>query len=122
MPLHVFVPIDINRKQHRMHRSKIIEQLIEIKHNTHKTQSGPWTQKEQHRKAPTNYQLFSNFIKPTDNNIGDTGAKALSDVLKSNTTLTKLNLSGGHKINNTQIAQINEHFFFHSHEINRQQD
>ena len=32
-------------------------------------------------------------ITSTDNNIGDTGATSLSEVLKSNTTLAKLNLS-----------------------------
>ena len=30
----------------------------------------------------------------TDNNIGDEGAKMISDALKCNTTLTKLNLEG----------------------------
>ena len=37
---------------------------------------------------------FSTFIKSTVNNIGDRGATSLSDALKSNTTLTKLNLWG----------------------------
>ena len=30
----------------------------------------------------------------TDNGIGDEGAKSMSEMLKSNTTLTSLNLSG----------------------------
>ena len=37
----------------------------------------------------------------TDNNIEYTGALLLSDALKSNTTLTKLNLTGENKRNNT---------------------
>ena len=39
-------------------------------------------------------QLFSIFTKSTGNNIGVTGATSLSDALKSNTTLTKLDLCG----------------------------
>ena len=37
------------------------------------------------------------LIKSKDNNIGYTGAASLSEALKSNTTLTKLNLSGEDK-------------------------
>ena len=36
-------------------------------------------------------------ITYTDNEIGDTGATSLSESLKSNTTLTELNLSGEDK-------------------------
>ena len=36
--------------------------------------------------------LFSILIKSTDNIIGETGATSLSDALKSNTTLTELDL------------------------------
>ena len=35
----------------------------------------------------------------------------MSDALKSNTTLTTLNLRGEHKRNNTQIASINNPLF-----------
>ena len=35
--------------------------------------------------------------KWTDNNIGDEGARMISESLKTNTTLTKLNLSGNEK-------------------------
>ena len=41
--------------------------------------------------------LFSIFIKTTGNSIGERGVKSLSDALKSNTTLTKLNLGCEHK-------------------------
>ena len=38
--------------------------------------------------------LFFVLIKSTENRIGETGATSMSDALKSNTTLTKLNLGG----------------------------
>ena len=44
--------------------------------------------------ASINNPLFSILVKSTDNNIGERGAKSLSDALKSNTTLTKLYLGG----------------------------
>ena len=55
--------------------------------------------------------LFSILIKSTDNNIGDPGAKSMSDALKSNTTLTELNLRSGHKRNNTQMTLVNNPLF-----------
>ena len=55
--------------------------------------------------------LFSTLIKSTDNKIGDPGAKSLSDALKSNTTLTELNLRSGHKRNNTQMTLVNNPLF-----------
>ena len=48
-----------------------------------------------------NNPLFSILTKSTGNNIGDAGAKSLSDALKSNKTLTKLYLDGEDKRNNT---------------------
>ena len=36
----------------------------------------------------------------------------MSEALKSNTTLTKLDLTGEHKRNNTQMASINNQLFF----------
>ena len=44
--------------------------------------------------------------------IGDTEAKSLSEALKSNTTLTKLNLWGEDKRNNTQTIFINNNHSF----------
>ena len=58
-----------------------------------------------------NNSLFSVLIKSTVNDIGDTGATSLSDALKSNTTLTKLNLFSQHKRNNTQMTPINNPLF-----------
>ena len=54
-------------------------------------------------------------IKSTDNKIGERGATSLSDALKSNSTLTELDLSRAHKRNNTQMASINDPLF-HSHQ------
>ena len=39
----------------------------------------------------------------------------MSDALKSNTALVELDLFGKDKRNNTQIASINNPFFFHYH-------
>ena len=40
-----------------------------------------------------NKPLFSFLFTSTDNGIGNTGATSLSELLKSNTTLTELNMS-----------------------------
>ena len=53
--------------------------------------------KEDTQKKSINNSLFSIFITSTVNNIGDTGTTSLSEALKSNTTLTELNLSGEDK-------------------------
>ena len=54
-------------------------------------------------------KLFHVFVlfSSTGNEIGEKGATSVSDALKSNTTLTKLDLTGEHKRNNTQMASIN---------------
>ena len=46
---------------------------------------------------------YSLFIKQIGNNVGEIGVKSLSDALKRNTTLLKLDLSGEDKKNNTQM-------------------
>ena len=51
------------------------------------------------------------FFQPTGNNIGDTGATQLSEALKSNTTLTKLDLCGEYKRNKHTKASINKSLF-----------
>ena len=61
--------------------------------------------------ASFNNSLFSTLIKSTGNNIGETGASSLSDALKSNTTLTQIDLSGEDKRSNTQMASINKPVF-----------
>ena len=59
-----------------------------------------------------NNPLFFIIIKSTVNIIGEIEATSLSDALKSNKTLTQLNLGGKHKRNSTQTASINNPFFF----------
>ena len=48
-----------------------------------------------------NNTLFFILIKSTGNKIGDTGATSLSRALKSNTTLSQLNLGCEYKRSNT---------------------
>ena len=66
--------------------------------------------------ASINNQLFSFFAESTGNMIGDAGRASLRDALKSNTTLTKLNLSGEDKRNNANDTST-IHSFFHFHQI-----
>ena len=56
-----------------------------------------------------------------DSSIRESGATSLSDALKSNTTLTTLNLRSKYKTNSTLMVSINNPLF-HSHENNSQQD
>ena len=67
-----------------------------------------------------NESLFI-LIKSTGNNIGDTGTTSLSDALKTNTTLTKLNLRSEDKRNNTNVIHKQSTLFI-SHKFNSQQD
>ena len=52
------------------------------------------------QKRSSTFHSFTFLFLSTGNNIRDTGATSLSESLKSNTTLTKLDLSG--EDNNTQ--------------------
>ena len=58
-----------------------------------------------------NNSLFSFLFTSTGNEIGDMGATSSSEVLKSNTTLTKLNLSCEDKRKKTQMTSINNLLF-----------
>ena len=71
--------------------------------------------------TPINNSFFHS-IKQTGKKIGDIGATSLNHALKSNTTLTKLDLGCEDKRNNTQMAFIDSAVLFHSHQINREQD
>ena len=84
-----------------------------LKSNTTLTKLNLWREhkRDNTQMASINNPLFSILIKSTGNNIGETGATSLSDALKSNTTLTKLNLRGEHEINNTQMTSIDNLFF-----------
>ena len=55
--------------------------------------------------------IHSILFTSTDNNIGDTGATSLSEALKSNKTLTQLNIEGQYKRKNTQKTSINNSLF-----------
>ena len=63
--------------------------------------------------APINNPLFSTFMKSTGNNIQGTGATSLSDALKSNTTLTTLDLRSEHK-RYIRMKSVNNPLFFFS--------
>ena len=54
-----------------------------------------------HQQSP-----FSTLIKSTGNDIEERGATSISDALKSNTTLEKLDLECEYKRNNTQMASV----------------
>ena len=49
--------------------------------------------KKTHKRHPSTMNSFHFLFISTDNGIGDTGATSLSESLKTNTTLTELNLS-----------------------------
>ena len=59
--------------------------------------------------------IITLMIQLTDNKIGDTGATSLSEALKSNTTLTKLNLGGEDKRRHTRHPSTIHSFPFSSH-------
>ena len=69
------------------------------------------------QKTSINNSLFPFLYSSTGNKIGDAGATSLSESLKSNTTLTKLNLSGKDQRKNTHkdIHQQFSLFPFSSH-------
>ena len=93
----------------------IAESLSEtLKSNTTLTKldlSGDDKRKKTHKRHISTIHSFSILITSTDNEICETGVKALSEALKSNTTLTKLNLDGvGKKKEGTQKISINNSF------------
>ena len=64
------------------------------------------TKERRHTKDIHQQPLFSFLFTSTGINIGDTGATSLSEVLKSNTTLTKLNFGGEDKRKKTQKRRL----------------
>ena len=75
---------------------------------------GVITKETTHKWHPsTNHSSI--LIKSTDNNIGDTGATSLSEALKSNTTLTQLNLWCEHKKKQHANGINQQSLLFHSH-------
>ena len=69
------------------------------------------------QKASINKSLFSFLFASTVNKIGDTGATSLSESLKSNSTLSELDLSCDDKRHNRYPSTI--HPFSFSLRINR---
>ena len=67
--------------------------------------------KEDTQKASINNSLLSFIVTSTVNKIGGKGTKSLSEALKSNTTLTKLNLSCEDKRKKTPKTYINNSLF-----------
>ena len=59
--------------------------------------------------APINDPLP--YIKTTANGVGKRGTTSLSEALKSNKALTKLDLSSEDRRDNTQMTSINNLFF-----------
>ena len=66
--------------------------------------------KRTHKRHPSIVTFFFLFLS-TDNDIGDTGATSLSELLKSNTTLTYLDLSGEDKRQKTRMIVISQSLF-----------
>ena len=77
--------------------------------------------KKTHKRHPSTIHYFSFLFSSTGNKIGDTGATSLSEALKSNTTLTTLNLWSETK-ERRHTRDVHKQFTpFLSHNINRQQ-
>ena len=67
--------------------------------------------KRMHTKTSINKSLFSFLFASTVNKIGDTGAISLSESLKSNSTLSELNLSCDDKRHNRHPSTIHPFSF-----------
>ena len=96
-----------------------------LKSNTTLTElhlSGENKRKKDTPKTFINKSLVPFLFTSTDHEIGDTGATSLSEALKSNTTLTELNLGGECKRKKTPKTSINNSLFSFSLLINRQKD
>ena len=72
--------------------------------------------KKTHKRHPSTNHSFLFLITSTDNDIGERGATSLSESLKSNTTLTELNLWSEDKRKKTQKKSTTISLFsFYSH-------
>ena len=95
-----------------------------LKSNTTLTQlylGGEDKRKNTHKRNPSAIDSFLFLFTTTGNHIGDTGAASFSEALKSNTTLTKLDLSGEDERKTHKKTSINNSLFFLSLHIDRQQ-
>ena len=61
--------------------------------------------KKTHKRHPSTNHFFSIIITTIDNHIGDIGTTSLSEALKLNTTLTKLNMFCGYERHTKDIYQ-----------------
>ena len=88
-----------------------------LKSNTTLTQLNLWGEdkKRRHKRHPSTIH-FSILITSTDNQIEETGTTSLSESLKSNTTLSKLNLGGEDKGHTKDIHH--QLTLFHYHHAN----
>ena len=79
--------------------------------------------KKTHKRHPSTIHSFLFHFTSTENDIGNTGTTSLSESMKSNTTLTKLNLGSEDKRKKTHKRHPSMSrsfpFFFH---VNREQD
>ena len=80
--------------------------------------SGEDKRKKTHKWHPSTIHYFSFLFTSSGNWFGERGTTSLSESLKSNTTLTKLNLSGEDKRNKTHKRHpLTIHsFLFASHQ------
>ena len=58
------------------------------------------------------FQSTNHFFTSSENGIRDTGATSLSDLLKTNTTLTELYLKSKHKTTQTNQCEENRELFW----------
>ena len=74
--------------------------------------------KKTHKRHPSSNHSFLFLILSTDNKVGDRGATSLSEALKSNTTLTDLNLESKDKRKKTckRHPSTIHSFLFSSHQ------
>ena len=91
-----------------------------LKSNTTLTGLNLWSEdkrKKTYKRHPSTIHSFPFLFSSTDSSIEYAGVTSLSEALKSNTTLTKLNLMGEDK-EDTQKTSINNSLFFFSFLIN----
>ena len=69
--------------------------------------------KKTHKRHPSTIHSSSFLFTSSANEIGDTGATSLSEALKSNATLTELNLSGEDKRKKTHKRRPSTNHSFH---------
>ena len=100
---HCTQPTQTSREQDWVRRSRSTERVIEDQHNAPITQSGRWAKKWGRRINFSN--IANNKHQQAGNDIGDEGARALSEAVKKNTTLPSLYMWGEQKVRKTDKFQ-----------------